>query len=534
MTGTKSEMYRIEGLIYECKYEEAEKLLVELEKSEPSKKDKLAISLLRLKSLVNRGAINKGVELADELTSNCIEQGEPLLAVDSINEKIWVNLFQAKLEDIEAEIEKGEKIIEEIDPASYSEEKINERKALMRFGKALLYFSKGMRSQAQDASKEFDALIQTTDNERLKAWAKIIVWITKEAKDWTMEMAEESLELIKKANDKLGIGMCYSNMGFLYSNKGDVDKTLECWKKAKPFYEETANKYQIANITGFIAVLYRNAGEYKKAIKTHKEELATYEEMKVPNFIIDAHIRLAIAYMEMGTYEKAMEHRENQLALCKELGVEPWTGWGLAGIADVHSVKGEFDKAMKYYKEGLAIFEKLENEEGISSIRSSIADVHFDKGEIDKADELYKKSLSFYENKENAWGINWINSRLGMVQASKGEYGKAIEKLEETLSFYKGTKTISEVASLLFELVEVSAEKEDFDLVKKYQTELQELNEKVESKNVSQRAQIAKAIVLNNSADPSDKEKAQKIIKEVDNEGIEVHTLSLAAEKIKE
>ena len=80
--------------------------------------------------------------------------------------------------------------------------------------------------------------------------------------------------------------------------------------------------------------------------------------------------------------------------------------------------------------------------------------------------------------------------------------------------------------------MEVSADKKDFDLVKKYQTELKKLNEEVKSKNISQRAQIAKAIVLNNSTDPSDQEKAQNIIKEVIDEGIEAYTLSIAADKI--
>jgi len=50
-----AELSRIEGLVYECKYEEAETLLVEMEKSDPSKTEKLAIRLLRLKSLASRG-----------------------------------------------------------------------------------------------------------------------------------------------------------------------------------------------------------------------------------------------------------------------------------------------------------------------------------------------------------------------------------------------------------------------------------------------------------------------------------------------
>ena len=49
---------------------------------------------------------------------------------------------------------------------------------------------------------------------------------------------------------------------------------------------------------------------------------------------------------------------------------------------------------------------------------------------------------------------------------------------------------------------------------------------------MSQRAQIAKAIVLNNSTDPTDEEKAQNEIKKVVNEGIEVRTLSIAVDKI--
>jgi len=136
----------------------------------------------------------------------------------------------------------------------------------------------------------------------------------------------KSKEISMQTNDLLHTAYNLSGIGYLYMEKEDYEKSLDCHIKARQICEDIDNRYELGMVCKNIGELYISLKQYDKAIIELKSSIEYKKEFN-STFIIDnwANIiipfaDLAFAYLKQDNF---YESREN-IALAK--GILPNVG----------------------------------------------------------------------------------------------------------------------------------------------------------------------------------------------------------------
>lgn len=124
-----------------------------------------------------------------------------------------------------------------------------------------------------------------------------------------------SLELKKEVNDAQGIGICYNNIGSVYSTLGDLDKALEYFNKSLEIRKEINDKNGMSIAHNNIGNVYFKQKKYAEAEKSCATSLQLAKELKFTESIRRSAEMLYKIYTESGNYQKALQMHELYIAM---------------------------------------------------------------------------------------------------------------------------------------------------------------------------------------------------------------------------
>ena len=207
---------------------------------------------------------------------------------------------------------------------------------------------------------------------------------------------EESARLAEEFGDRQGKAADLSNIGNIYSAKGERDKALKYYEEALVIHREIAHQPGVANQLGNIGLIYNAKGEPDKALTYHEEALAIHREIGYQRGVANQLGKIGGIYSARGELDKALKHHEEALAIDREIGYERGVATDLGNIGLIYSAKGEPDKALKHYDEALVIDRAIGYQPGVANQLGRIGLVYSAKGEPDKALMYGVESLASY------------------------------------------------------------------------------------------------------------------------------------------
>ncbi|MGB9607284.1 MAG: outer membrane protein assembly factor BamD [bacterium] len=231
---------------------------------------------------------------------------------------------EENVEGFEQRLEKLRKIRECYEKAGETFETIADKfpdspyapEALLRAGDVYmqansLFYESG-QTYAADAINCYTRLIEDYPQaEQVPNALMNLAWIYRGAGRAEKE-AETLLELNKRfPNSELG----WFALGLYYEKEGEVEKALECYKKAADFYGPQ-RAISLLNILG----RYYDLGNYKEAIRTFQTFWEEYGDRDISdlNILIEAIWYTARAYEHIFDYEKAIKQYS---LLCEKLNL---------------------------------------------------------------------------------------------------------------------------------------------------------------------------------------------------------------------
>jgi len=181
-------------------------------------------------------------------------------------------------------------------------------KADASYSLGIIYSEMKSFAKALEYYKKAETTYSETGNNRdlshvLNNMAKIYNF---EFKDFNTAylLYEQSLELKKQLNDKIGIALLYNNLGTLFGNKKDYNEAMIYFGKSKTLYEEIGSESGLMMVVFNIGEVYMEKGEIQHAIMLYKESLEMAKKNGEVSYINQNYEALFYSHAQLCKYDE--------------------------------------------------------------------------------------------------------------------------------------------------------------------------------------------------------------------------------------
>jgi len=259
-----------------------------------------------------------------------------------------------------------------------------------------------------------------------------IRYLTKAIKIRKDILAEE--ELFK---EKYDLFRSYNNLGAIYFERLDLDKSLSLFEKALKLNQEIKNKMFEVLALNNIAAIKSKKGELDESENIIEEVLEMAEGIHHTQGQLLAENTLGVIYQERGKLDQALEHFESAKHITEKMDFKFGMIDVYVNISQIYIFKGEMDKAKDHIDHGHKLAEEIKNERSIGKTLRLKGKIERLEGDIEKGIEYHKKAL---ETDIKGANLFWNRCELVKDFLAKEDIKKAEENLERVKEENIGTK----------------------------------------------------------------------------------------------
>ncbi len=180
------------------------------------------------------------------------------------------------------------------------------------------------------------------------------------------------------------------NLGVIYSDLGDFNKSLEYFLRVMEMSEETENQRALSYTLNNIGSLFVRKEEPEKAIKYLQRALALKKNNAELGQISETYLNIGAAYYEMKKFEDARIYFDSSYLTVENPTQEVHS---LMNIASVLEEALEFDSSLFYQKRALVKSEKLVDQYNIAVINGNIANLFYKMRSFESGLPYVNKSI---------------------------------------------------------------------------------------------------------------------------------------------
>ncbi|HQQ94247.1 MAG TPA: tetratricopeptide repeat protein [Bacteroidia bacterium] len=290
--------------------------------------------------------------------------------------------------------------------------------------------------------------------------------------DTVIPLCEEALRIIDKAlpgarpAEKHALlyakSSAFNNIGFIYSNRGDVNKALDYLNRSLEISKQIHDKQGIAYTLNNLGLIYRNQGNLPKAINCWHETLKIAEEIGDKDGIATALNNLGLIFRNQSDPDKALEYYLKSLAIYREIKDREGEAYAYNNIALIYRNKGNTSKALEFWFKGLRIQEETHDHQAMANSYNNIGYIYMNQGDLLKAKDYFNRSLELQEKLQDKDGMVGSLVNLATAMEKAGHYNEALQygerslQLARELGYPENLESVSAVMGRLY------AQKGDF------------------------------------------------------------------------
>ena len=200
----------------------------------------------------------------------------------------------------------------------------------------------------------------------------------------------QGLKIREAIGDKKGLASSINNMGAIYTDQGESEKALNCYKRSLKIREEIGDKNGMAASFNNIGAIYAEKKENTLAIEYYTRSLKIREEIGDKVGIGTAYNNIGSIYINLKDVTKARDYFTRGLKIREQVGDKRGQAMSLYNIGKTYYNEGD-------YKTAIAI-----NERALKTALESEAVLHIHYVslalyECYKKTGRYKDALGMYE-----------------------------------------------------------------------------------------------------------------------------------------
>ena len=336
----------------------------------------------------------------------------------------------------------------------------------------------------------------------------------------------------KQSNKEVDFSSTYKDLQQLVK-QGKFDEALQkidALEQLKGIPSDDMIAYQIVK-----SLALNKKGEPKKGLTIAQDMLKEAEKIHNSLLLVDATISAVEGMRRLGMQKECLdiiqkaepiletlqntypaEYIEKKAVLKNLKGIVYWLG-------------GELVDAGKSFRESLTMREKLGDQRDIAICLNNIGTINTYTGDLDLALETHQKALDIRQKLGNPLDIGSSLGNIADVYSYKGNFNTAQSYYLQAKKKFEEAGDKFFIANTLYMLITLLADNNKSTDALPYLDELKQINDAEENKLVDQRYRITYALVLKASNRLLKKFKAADIFKEISEEEIVDHEITVQA-----
>lgn len=266
------------------------------------------------------------------------------------------------------------------------------------------------------------------------------------------------------------LSVALNNLGYIYDDKGDIQKALDYYHESLQLSEDIDDKKGIAESLNNIGIIYNNQGNTAKAYDCYIKSLEIQKKIGNKQGIALSCNNLGFLHFNKGDIPKALEYFSTSIKLREEIGDKKGTASSFNNMGFVYYHQDDFPKALEYFEKALKIREEIDDKIGMALSYNNIGGIYKNQGDMDKVLEYLHKSLKIQEEIDDKNGIAMSYNNIGFVYNNMDETDKAKEYFNKALKIREEIGDKQAIAQTLYNLCLVSISKKDLSSLKEYAT----------------------------------------------------------------
>jgi len=257
-------------------------------------------------------------------------------------------------------------------------------------------------------------------------------------------MADCAMQIAKKLNYKIGIGVAYENMGTVSCMQGRFTEGLKNYEQALSIEEEVGDKAAVASTHGNKGLAYYQQGKYPEALKEELMALKFDEESGDKSTIADQCGNIGNIYNIKGNEDDALKQFTRSLDLYTGLKNKEGIAMAYGNIGNIYQDKGNDSAAIRCQERALKINEEIGQKYGIGNAYANIGGIYYGERNYDKAYKNELLAMKEYHAINDAQSMASVAEIIGSNFIQEKKFAEAKQYLDSSLDFTKitGAKTV--------------------------------------------------------------------------------------------
>lgn len=262
----------------------------------------------------------------------------------------------------------------------------------------------------------FSGILSSISGEQLKA----------------IEFFEDALVLLEGSESEYQnmVATLYNNLGNVFAELGNIDKAIDMYTESLKVMIKLKNYVGMGNAYNNIANLHKKSGRRNVPLNYYRKAYSAFEKA-------DNHIGLGNVASNIISYKIADDELDSAMFYC-ELALKHYdqvnNNIGVSkvysNLATIHLKNKDFTTALIYQNKSIDLVKDFGNNNQFARGLSKLATIYMEKGDLKKADELSDEALRIAREAESVLYLNQLRHLRYEVLKKMGDADRALYYLE--------------------------------------------------------------------------------------------------------
>jgi len=207
----------------------------------------------------------------------------------------------------------------------------------------------------------------------------------------------EAMEQYLQAGDAAGQFWCYTGMGIVQKQMGNLGDAVVCYSKALEVAQKNDLKNETASCFNNLGNVYRKKGDLAKAMESYEKAITHFKALKDDIMVSDCQNNIGNLYLDHGDPFRALDYYNQSLKIVKAANDEYRLIIRYKNLADAYSDLKDFENAGHFLDDAMKLAQKSGDKSFLASCYLQLGKLQNLKKEPEIALAYYEKAQSLFE-----------------------------------------------------------------------------------------------------------------------------------------
>jgi len=220
-----------------------------------------------------------------------------------------------------------------------------------------------------------------------------------------IQYLERTLSIFANLSDKGNIAMALSNLGGLYSTRGDKRRALQTFERSLILYQELQNDRGIALAYQHLGSVERSLNQYQNALNHIRKSIEILQGISLKKEISESYHEMALTFNDLEENDSVRFYLFKSLQLAQDVGDKKIIRSSYRELSDLEAKEGNFKQAYENFQSFHLVSDSIFNESAANRIGQLETQYEVDKQEAEILNLKTKQQLNDRNNKTLRWAL---------------------------------------------------------------------------------------------------------------------------------